>query len=310
MGNDIARAIARNAKKKKQTGPVKSKRFQRQTIVADKRDLRPVMVDPENFGSLEVDRRYQRDENEGLILDIWDSLDRGGMIVGRVTLAKRAFKDDQTDPQKLYIVDGQQRKVASEYANKSFPADIIESKSLDDERDLFRVLNTRAGVNANIKVHSSSGPVGELLRRICADEEHPMFNTIDFGFRGTHGLRKYPAAPVVKSIVALCSDSVASGNVDRIIARGNVILQDEKNVRRTSLLLRLIPLCFGHVKSVRLIPLISVAKVARKKFALSERLPTTKQCRAIGNLNWDLICPTSASVHIPSAKVEIEKRWR
>lgn len=122
--------------------------------------------DVEDFDKLGIDRRYQREDVKPHVGRIIASLRAGGSIPDPITVAKRTFKErDERFPSPLYwIVDGQQRMWAALETNTRLEAICYEVASLDEERMLFILLNTRAAVHANLYVNAHSGPAANLLR--------------------------------------------------------------------------------------------------------------------------------------------------
>src|SRR5262245_23470592 len=79
-----------------------------------------ITVGIEQFKLLDVDTSYQRDRINHRVNDLIDAIRGGGLIPDPVTLVKRKFKQAGVDPEKLWIIDGQQRTYAFLELNRPF----------------------------------------------------------------------------------------------------------------------------------------------------------------------------------------------
>ena len=131
---------------------------------------------------------YQRIRVTGEVNDLIIVLRSGGVIPQRVCLSKRDGK--------YWIVDGQQRFWAHSETSTPMLANVYACKTIEEEKRLFEVLNTRRGVAANTMIGAKGGWLTDLL--LTANDEHPTLHGM-FNF-GRHHARILSASAVVRAI--------------------------------------------------------------------------------------------------------------
>jgi hypothetical protein len=264
-------------------------------------------IQPHEFALLEIDSRYQRGRTNE-VNDLIHVLKNGGQVYDPVTLCRRP--GDET----LYIVDGHQRFWAHHDCGLPLPAIVYESEGWQAEALLFQAMNMRRALTSDTIVKSHQGPGAELLREAAADENHLLFNHVHFG---PPGRRQYPAAPMMRAMLAVSRDVLPTGAITVVCGRlDHAIQNDPLAAIRCRAYLRLVPRVFapGHPMPMG-VALIALAKVAEKRWRGQRTtnpinlLPTVAVCGRIGNINWASFIVTHAMSHIHNVLAEIEKRW-
>jgi len=131
---------------------------------------------------------YQRVRMGSEVNDLIVVLKAGGIIPQKVTLSKRDGR--------YWIVDGQQRFWAHADTNTPMPADVYQCETIEQEKRLFEIMNTRRGVSANTMIGAKGGWLTDLL--LTANDEHPdLRSTFNFG---RHHARLFSASSMIRAI--------------------------------------------------------------------------------------------------------------
>jgi hypothetical protein len=157
---------------------------------------------------------YQRNEIMPKVAAIAAAMRRGG-VTAPIHVVSRAWEKTPHKP-RYWIVDGQQRFWASMAAAKPIQALIHTAASPEQERLLFKVLNDRHGLSANLKIFNHAGPVSrKLLIAENDDDTSPLFGKIQFTSSRASG--RIPAATLITCLSNITA--TVGGAVEQRLAR-------------------------------------------------------------------------------------------
>lgn len=266
-----------------------------------------VTIEKRQFDFLDVDRRYQRDRIGHRVNDLIEAIRSGGIVPDPVTLVKRTFKEPGIDPNKLWIIDGQQRAFAFLSLDMPFRAMLHTSASLDDESNFFLVMNNRTNVNSNVIVHTWPGHAGRIIRSAAADPEHPLYGRVDFkGHKGAY------RASVLAAAVANAVNIGDRGNIQDVLARiDGAVGRDSHNIARSKGVLSLVGMIFPSGNPPAVVAR-ALGEAAYRKWADlgNAPLPCRKCVYNVSRLNWRVLAPTNADGFKETLVNNIVKRWQ
>lgn len=182
-------------------------------LVTDVSAQRLVTITPDEYSKLAIDQRYQREDIKDWVANLRDAIRRGA-VPPPIHVAKRSFAEDGEVSKKYWIVDGQQRMWALVDANKSIQALVHEVESLEHEKKLFHILNSRRRLGANHAIATYPGPSAYLLREINDRPSHSLYKRILLSnYTGSHA--RINAASIV-SCALVASVGRARGTAEML----------------------------------------------------------------------------------------------
>lgn len=262
-----------------------------------------------DFKLIDIDDRYQRPRIGPEVNDIITAIRQGGGIGQDIHLARRTYEGDG----KLWVVDGQQRWWACYDTSFPFPAKIHVVSDLEDERLLFRVLNTQLAIGANVFVNAHSGEVADRIRKANANQEHPLFGRVALNDRS--GGPRIGAGVLVKGVLALLTGSTHARKASRCVATCDQAIRDEPHAKdQVSGFLWLIGSIFPSGACPAL-PVLAFGVVAREHWSHGNlrglpQQPTPRQLASLRKVNWSNVAPTHARKWFPVVRAEIEQKWK
>jgi hypothetical protein len=245
-------------------------------------------IKPNQYGRLHVDvatdeeigeqRGYQRRPQWPVIYGIRDALRKGSQMPP-IAVAIRQWGPEK-EREFWWVVDGQQRMWAAVDLNAPIPAYFYKTKSLDQERDLFTVLNSQQVPHANNLILSSSTQTARMLRAMSNGHEGTTLSgRVVFAYSGSH--EKISAATLVRA-AATCL-GVARGKMPRMLGALDFRLPKDKPQ-----LLDFWNLCGDVFTSGRAghDQLIALASAVREH---DYRMPSRRQIASIRRIKWERI---------------------
>lgn len=118
---------------------------------------------------------YQRNEIKPWVNDLSDVLRRGGQCPP-IEAVKRAWEPGNT----LWIVDGQQRYLASWDAQKPISVNVYVVEDRSEEIALFMIFNDRRRVPSNLLACNHDGPSFDIIKNAAESSGHPLHGRIHF----------------------------------------------------------------------------------------------------------------------------------
>lgn len=269
-------------------------------------------IHPSDFSSLELPD-YQRAIQPDEVNELLRVLLAGGVIADPITLSRRKWSDPNNRPGKYYIVDGQQRALASMEAGKTIRAIIYDCASLDAERQLFVVMNTQRVVGANNIVAAANNRVAAFLREVNENPDHPCYDRVVFKTAPGHGTRNMGASILLRGLsLALNTSSHSRGLTAQKLMP---ILDSRFNRERVDGYLRLIaeatPPGIDH--RLRLLTAMAYGKVFAEKYEQYGRsvMPSKASFVNLRRINWSKVTMgTYSTKFLPVVLEAVRERWK
>jgi hypothetical protein len=267
-----------------------------------------VTIAAKDLRTLDVDQSYQRMEMANWVGKLIAVLEAGGQFPDPITVAVRPDGS-------RWIVDGQQRWWAHWNCEKPIRAQLIKCHTVEAERTLFNVLNSKIALNPNVRVHSWPGPGGELIRQLDTDSISAIKGEIDWstasGRRGRFGANIFAKSVVVVLSGALprqskpedfmpVLDNYVRENNTRAVYAARGFAQVWQGVVQDSLQ----PMPRAHV--------FALALACTQRWIGKKTIPepTKGDLARLRQMNWFGYAPDGKRQFIPLLRDEILKRWR
>mgnify|MGYP001561854522 CR=1 FL=1 len=256
---------------------------------------------PAEFTKLGVDERYQRVRITGAVNDLIHVLTGGGTVPDPITIARRSDGS-------MWIVDGQQRFWAHYECQMPLQALVYDVFSLEDERKLFLIMNTKRHLSANTYVKSWSGLGAQILRDAATDKAHACFGAVAFVSSGSY---PYSAFPMIRAMLAAATGTLPTGGVNWVLPRLDYAVQDGAAKDRATMVLTLIPLVAPKsAGQTHMLSLVAVGRVAYRRWQHGRAvIPSPKVYEGIKKLNWRAIAPSPAWRFLALIEAAIERKW-
>ena len=288
-------------------------RKKRSPVVLSMDPPRFKLVKTSEYHLLEVDMRYQRDIQPEEVADLIQVLKKGGSIADPITLAQRRWTDDYSKPGKYYIADGQQRALAYMECEKEIPAMIYQTDSLEQERTLFVVMNTKISVHPNAIVQSYAGHLAQCLREVNADPSHPLFRRIHFRPGTSLGARNFMASSLAKAAASVVTGIYDSARrIGDILGKADALLKTDPAARaRLDAYLHLVGQVFSPGDYVKVLGMHSLAIVAHRKWSTgAPSMPSGPALKRLQSLKWDDIILGYKALYRPVSEGAIQAAWK
>lgn len=268
--------------------------------------LRPgsvyTVIDPKDFPRINVDESYQRLVIKTLVNTLIYVLRNGGDIPAPIHMAERLDGS-------WWILDGQQRFWAHYETGTPLKAWIHKVQNIQEERDLYIVLNRKVQQSAMNVVKSSNSHISGFIRHWDESDQSPMYRRINFG---SHSGRPYDCTVLVRGVSAAVSGTMLPGPMDNILDRTDV--EWKKNVVHNNKIadafLELTTLVWPGPYRVRSLAATAFGIVCHKKWENGVVLPTRTSIAAMRRINWEILAPSKAVKYLSVYVNAIEKSWK
>lgn len=276
-------------------------------------------IGPSRYHLLEVDKRYQREIQPTLVNDLITVLKKGGTIPDPITLVQRNWTDPFTKPGKYYIVDGQQRALAHMEVGVPILAFVYKTDSLEQERQLFLLMQEKVSVHPNVIVRSWNGPVAEALRASNDNPDHPMHKRISFGPNGAApNARIFYACSLVRACVNALGGTYTNGRMQEILSSADGLHRQHGAAARLRAYLELMAAVFpstggaiGKWWIVKVLAMQAIGQVAYKRWNGKDPIvPGPKVLARLQTLPWERLILGNAAIYRPMVEAAIEEVWR
>jgi hypothetical protein len=267
---------------------------------------------PADFGRLELPD-YQRGIQPDEVNELLRVLEAGGSIPDPITLSRRKWHDPANKPDRFYIVDGQQRVLAHIEAGKTIKAMVYDCASLEAERQLFVVMNTKRVVSANNIIAAASNKAAVLLREADTDPSHPCFGRIMLKAGPGTATRNMGASILLRGLaMAMSTAHTARGlTAQKLLPVLDAIFDREKADTYLRLLAEVTPI--GDEHRLRLLTALALGKVYAEKATQYGRIvvPSRASVVAMRRANWEKITAgTWTRRYMPMVLEAIRERWK
>ncbi len=261
------------------------------------------MIQPSQFGKLNVDERYQRVRIGDEVNDIIHVIRAGGAIPDPIDVAERPDGS-------WWILDGQQRYWGHEETQQPLRALIHKVYSFEAESKLFVIFNSRRKVRPIVIVKGWQGPTGDYLRKLNESKDSPLRGQIDFGNN-----TKLPIAAncLVRGILVATTGMTGVGGdaATALLPRTDAALRAHGRMAWAEAYVQLVALVFGkHSGRVRAMPLRALGDVAYRRYMNAGRVTFPKSTDLLRRVNWDTCVPKHTQQYFPMMVELIERRWR
>lgn len=278
------------------------------------------VFDPPDHRRLNIDESYQRMQIRLHVNQMISILESGGEIPEPIAVARRPGGT-------LWIVDGQQRYWAHWHAQKPLRALIYDVQTLDQERQLFIVMNKTKAVSPGWKVRAWPGPSRELLLWMANGEDSPYQGRIVFGEGGgrqtahdDNVMRPVVASIIVKGLgCALTDGKTFHSATDRIETTMEKIdrlirTERERTYKVAKMYGVLLNNTFGNRRPGR-IEAIALGFAAAQRWAglrVSDAwpLPTNRENQKLAEFPWVKYAPSSQAQWIPVLVPALLRVWK
>ena len=277
-----------------------SRRVQMPLVFVLKEKPRLVTIHVKDLGNLVIDPRVQREEIKTEVNDLIMVLKSGGTILQRLLLGER---EDGT----LSVLDGQQRLWAHIACEQDIQAEVIKVHSIEEERTVFNLTNTRTAVVPNHVAATWPGEAGDFLRRVVENNHSALFGNTDMG--KNHG-RPYSATLLMKAILWFLTGIATSMPIQKLMGRMDLILKDEASVKRALAFVDLLTLLNPPRMRLRSTLAVAISRVAHRKWSDGIVYPTSRSVTAIQKVNWENALPGSSIKFLPLAESILETKWK
>lgn len=267
---------------------------------------RLITIQPSHFGTVDVDRRYQRDKITEEINDLIYVLQNGGDVPDPITVVRRTYRENGDLSGKLWIIDGQQRFMAHMECGVSIRAMCHDVESLEAEKAFFLAMNSRRVVGANTFVNSWPGAVADIIRHASDTPGHPLYRRVMW--RGSGG-DAIGAAVLVRGIVAAATSQVAGGRIDHMLNMAETAVREPRSRLKAE---GFLAVC-GHVFPTGYAPILAVSALARvcaERWAVRIETPSAAVLSRLRRINWRVEVPSYAERFRPVLEARIKKLWR
>lgn len=264
------------------------------------------VIKPADFKLINIDERYQRARIDTEVNELIHVLRAGKGVPARVHLAKRAFVEPGVNPEALWVVDGQQRWWAHYETDVPMYATIHTVRSIEEEKKLFLILNSRVQVGANFMVHSWPGPSADLLRLANEQHSHPLFNRVQLAASGGD---RIAAGVLIKGLDALLTGTGRSEAIRKHLARADAHLLQPGMKDRSIAFLHLVGQVFpkGYVY---ILPMLALGLVARKRWEGLITPAGPGVVKLLQRTNWATEVPSYSMKFLPVVVASVERKWK
>lgn len=269
--------------------------------------LRPgtvfAVIQPEKFGEINIDEDYQRMVIKALVNTLIYVLRNGGDIPAPVHLARR--KDGS-----LWILDGQQRFWAHLETGTPLKAWIHPVENIEDERDLYNILNRKVQQNAMNQVKSSNSLVAACVRGWDDSDQSPMHRRINFG---SNSGRPYDCTLLVRGVAAALTGLKVQGKISNVMDRTEV--EWNRNVgwseKVGDAFLELVSLIWPGPYRVRYLTCLALGSVCHRRWRGGTiTLPSRKEIAALRRVNWENVSQSKALKYLSVYENAITRIWK
>lgn len=270
---------------------------------------REVTITPAEYGRLDVDPEYQRGKTDE-IQDLITVLQHGGVLLGEIILAERAWGPD-VNRRLLWVVDGFQRVSAYQALDKSFVASVFVTESLADEAALFEAANTRRILSANVQVKAWPGPSATLLRRLDTKPDSPVFDRISWKNSSPH---KLSASVLIYGTKDLLTGRAKGGSIQWALARTDAELATPRALDAARIFIEFVGLV-SPKSYIRMNVVRGLAVVARERWERAGgswvcSMPSAYQMERLRQVNWSSVVPSFAARFQPIILDHVRKIWK
>lgn len=264
------------------------------------------IIQPSQFGRLNVDESYQRVRIGNEVNDIIHVIRSGGAIPDPIDVAERPDGS-------WWILDGQQRYWAHDETKEPLRALIHKVYTHEAESKLFVVFNSRRKVRPIIIVKGWPGPTGDFLRKLNTSPTSPLVGMIDFGNNS-----KLPLAAnnLVRGILTVTTgmsrNSRGGGDAATVLLpRTDAALKVTGRMAWAEAYVQLVAMVFGKSDArVRAMPLQALAEVAHQRYKAAGRVTFPASTELLRRMNWDTCVPKHTDQYYPMMVEKIQRRWR
>lgn len=246
---------------------------------------------------------YQRGTERGWIKQLAGVYARGGSNPCPIQVVKRANGD-------RYVVDGQQRLEAHKLLGLPILALTWNLEDLETERDLFVLLNWHKKIGASYVINAWSGEGGDLIRRLNAKVDSPLYQKIALG---DHTGFRYTATSILRSFTTLLGNDERSSNgstLDVLHALDLACKTTSRVEEKVAVFSDLVGKVFKEYRPP-FMAMMALARVAKDKWAKkTPYMPTGLELSALVRINWDEVIPGFKWVYFDLAVKAVAKRWK
>jgi hypothetical protein len=291
------------AQSDKMFAAAKERRARQPVIVTGVQTLSEItVIAVEEFKKLNVCEVYQRLRITGEVNDLITVLKSGGQILDPIDVAER--QDGS-----WWILDGQQRFWAHYECVVPIRAQIHRVQTLEQEAQLFTVLNSRIRVSSDGIVKAHTGPTATMIREYAERAESPFHGNISFG--NPHTRLPFSATTVAKALSAVLRDAFLNGQINHILGYADDAIVSTEGKYLAKRFFDLMAIACNLTARNKALYVIALARVARRHWKNGHAtMPTKMSCLSLRSLNIDGLVPTQATRFLPVIEAEIEKRWR
>lgn len=261
-------------------------------------------VTPEKYKLIDIDATYQRDEITSEVNQLIAVLRAGGSIPDPVTLVTRSWAKDG----KLWVVDGLQRVSAHMQLDLSFDADVYEAPSLDTERALFLVMQSRVRVSSNREVKAAPYECAQMLRDAAQSAQHPLCNRVEFVWTGS---AKLGAALLIRGALHAAIGGSKVGRTQQQMSRLDYAFKADPETRpRVTAYFTLAGRVFPSDYALGL-SLAALGSVAYERWkGKKPTLPNAMILSRLVRVSWGSLAPTPADRFRPLVEDHVRRIWK
>jgi hypothetical protein len=255
-----------------------------------------------------IDTRYQREEITDEVSTLIHVLKAGGQIPDPISVVERKFDDHRR-----YIVDGQQRWWAHVDTAMPIKAIIYHVQSYEEEVTLFHAFNSQVRVRPARRLQSWPRDAGRIITALNEDSHSPLYQRVAFG---TANPGHIPATPLMRGILALLSNTMGTGGLDRqlpIFDRYYKLMGKRADpwIQTYTWLVNEI-----FAKPKHMMHVISAIALGRLCYSAwvneespTDNVPDANQIRRFRALNWRALSPSASTRFLPSVLTAATAIW-